>query len=78
MDLAGRKAMTELSGDGACDVSEFSNPRTEAYQAMVDRIRERLGLTSLRYQTLGAMIEAIGLPRDKLCTFCWSGESLYE
>jgi hypothetical protein len=42
------------------------------------RGRVRLGLTSLRYQTLGAMIEAIGLPRDKLCTYCWSGESLRE
>ena len=45
---------------------------------MVERIRDRLGLTSLQYQTLGAMVEAIGLPREKLCTYCWTGESRYE
>ena len=78
LDLAGRTAMAEIGGEGASDVTEYANPRTEAYAAMVERIRERLGLTSLRYQTLGAMIEAIGLPRDKLCTYCWSGESLHE
>ena len=78
MDLAGRRAMTEIEGDGSCDVTRYANPRTEAYAAMVERIRDRLGLTSLRYQTLGAMIEAIGLPRDKLCTYCWTGESLYD
>ena len=45
---------------------------------MVESIRKRLGLTSLRYQTLGDMVEAIGLPRDKLCTYCWTGESRHE
>jgi amidophosphoribosyltransferase len=78
LDLAGRKAIADLEGEGACDVADYSRPRTEKYAAMVERIRERLGLTSLRYQTLGAMIEAIGMPREKLCTFCWTGESLYE
>ena len=41
---------------------------------MVEAIRERLGLTSLRYQTLDDMVEAIGLPREKLCTYCWNGK----
>jgi amidophosphoribosyltransferase len=45
---------------------------------MVDRIGSASGLTSLKYQTLPDMISAIGLPRDKLCTFCWNGESLHE
>jgi amidophosphoribosyltransferase len=44
---------------------------------MVERIRERLGLTTLRYQRLDDMIKAIGLPREKLCTYCWNGESLF-
>jgi amidophosphoribosyltransferase len=78
LDLAGRKAISEIEGDGPADVAAYSNPRTDAYAAMVERIRARLGLTSLRYQTLGAMVEAIGLPREKLCTYCWTGESLYE
>jgi len=40
---------------------------------MVDRIRKRLNLTSLQYQTLDDLVEAIGLPREKLCTYCWNG-----
>ncbi len=41
---------------------------------MVERIRERLGLTTLQYQRLPDMIAAIGLPRERLCTFCWNGD----
>jgi amidophosphoribosyltransferase len=78
MDLAGRKSIADLEGDPNADITEYTNPGTEKYAAMVDGIRKRLGLTTLRYQTLGNMIEAIGLPREKLCTFCWNGESLYE
>jgi len=78
LDMAGRKAIAELEGDGAADLAEYANPRTDKYAAMVEGIRKRLGLTSLRYQTLGAMIEAIGLPRDRVCTYCWTGESLYR
>jgi amidophosphoribosyltransferase len=78
LDLAGRKAMVDIEGEGGGDVAAYADPKTEQYAAMVEGIRERLGLTSLKYQTLGAMVEAIGLPRDQLCTFCWTGESLYE
>jgi amidophosphoribosyltransferase len=41
---------------------------------MVDRVRERLNLTTLSYQALPTMVEAIGLPKDKLCTYCWDGK----
>jgi amidophosphoribosyltransferase len=78
LDLAGRKSIAEIEGEGYSDIRGYANPRTDKYAAMVERTRERLGLTSLRYQNLGAMVEAIGLPREKLCTFCWTGESLYE
>ena len=40
---------------------------------MVDVIRQKLNLTSLRYQRIDDMVEAIGLPREKLCTYCWTG-----
>jgi amidophosphoribosyltransferase len=78
MDLAGRKAIGEIEGEGTADLAEYANPKTKAYAAMIESIRKRLGLTSLRYQNLGDMVEAIGLPADKLCTFCWTGESHYE
>jgi amidophosphoribosyltransferase len=40
---------------------------------MVEAVRERLGLTSLRYQRLDDLVAAIGLPKEKLCTYCWDG-----
>lgn len=47
------------------------DPEKEPYCAMVESIRAGLGLTSLRYQRMDALVEAIGLPREKLCSYCW-------
>ena len=38
-----------------------------------ERIRARLQLTTLRYQRLDDLVDAIGLPKEKLCTYCWDG-----
>ena len=43
---------------------------------MIERIRSRLGLTTLHYQRMEDMIEAIGLPRERVCTYCWSGQDI--
>ena len=40
---------------------------------MVERIRHQLGLTTLKYQKLDDLVAAIGLPKEKLCTYCWDG-----
>lgn len=40
---------------------------------MVDRIRNRLDFTTLRYQRLPDMLDAIGLPKERVCTHCWDG-----
>ena len=40
---------------------------------MVDQIRKRLHLTSLKYQTIPDMLDAIGLEKEKVCTYCWDG-----
>jgi amidophosphoribosyltransferase len=78
LDLAGRKAIAEIGGDAENHLAEYADPTTAEYAAMVEKIRERLGLTSLQYQALPDMVAAIGLPREKLCTYCWNGESLCE
>ena len=77
LDLAGRKAIVDLEGNGHARLDEYADPDSELHAAMVERIGERLELTSLRYQRLDDMIEAIGLPRERLCTFCWNGEELH-
>ena len=73
LDLAGRRAAEELEGGEPEDLKKYTDPDSEPYCAMVESIRERLGLTSLRYQRLDDLVEAIGLPKEKLCTFCWDG-----
>ena len=71
-DLAGRRAIRELGDDGG-SVPEYAETGSAKQCAMVERIRMRLGLTTLRYQALPDMIEAIGLPKERLCTYCWDG-----
>lgn len=73
MDLAGRRAAHQVEGGEPEDLSQYTDPDSPAYCAMVEAIRERLGLTSLRYQRLDDLVEAIGLPKEKLCTYCWDG-----
>jgi len=77
LDLAGRKAIVDLEGSGDVYLDEYADPDSDRYAAMVAGIGDRLELTTLRYQRLDDMVAAIGLPREKLCTFCWNGEELY-
>jgi len=74
-ELAARKAIKALEGNDAGDVSEYIDPKTEKHKAMVEWIRKDLGVTTLRYQLLEDMVKAIGLPKDRLCLYCWTGES---
>ena len=76
LDLAARKAIFELEGDSLVNLEEYTDCTTDKYQAMVEKIGERIGMDSLKYQRLDDMVKAIGLPREKLCTYCWSGKSL--
>lgn len=73
MDLATRKAMKELDGDGGHYHEEYADATSDRYAEMIERIRMRLRLTSLQFQRLDDLVEAIGLPKEKLCTYCWDG-----
>jgi len=75
LDLAGRRAIREIEGPevGEEALAEYANPCSGKYCAMVDRIRNRLNLTTLKYQTIPDMLEAIGLPKERVCTYCWDG-----
>jgi amidophosphoribosyltransferase len=73
-ELAARKAIRDLEGKDIEDVSEYLDPSTEKYKKMVKWIEKDIEVTTLRYQTIDDMVEAIGMPREKLCTFCWNGQ----
>jgi len=76
LELAGRKAISQLGGDEN-DLSEYSNPDSVKYAEMVEQIAKNLDLDSLVYQRLDDLVDAIGLPKEKLCTHCWDGSSHY-
>jgi amidophosphoribosyltransferase len=73
-ELAARKAIHALEGKHIEDVREYIDYRSKKYQQMVEWIRKELGATTLRYQKIEDMVEAIGLPREKLCLYCWTGD----
>lgn len=77
LDLAGRKAITELEGTEDVDLEVYARSDSEQNHQMVDRIRQRLRLTTLKYQKLENLVEAIGMPKEKLCTHCWDGTSYF-
>ncbi len=75
LDLAGRKAILEI--EGQCDVplDEYARAGSDRNLEMVERIRKRLNLTSLKFQSMADLVDAIGLPKERLCTHCWDGTS---
>ncbi len=75
LDLAGRRAIHELTGTDEIKPAEYLDNDSEQYHDMVEQIRKRLKLTSLMYQKMDDLVEAIGLPFNKLCTHCWDKSS---
>lgn len=76
MDLITRRVITELEGREPDDalIQEYVNPDSEKYQKMIEVICKQLHFTSLRYHRLDDMISAVGIDKDKLCTYCWDGQ----
>ncbi|NLY19269.1 MAG: amidophosphoribosyltransferase [Clostridiaceae bacterium] len=74
LDLATRQAIKKLEGNESTALDEYSDPTTERYHCMVEYIGKKLNFTSLKYQNINDMLDAIGLPHDKICTYCWNGK----
>ncbi len=75
MELLARQTVQELEGDeGHKHLDEYSNCHTERGQCLLRSICEKFGFDSLEYQSLDGMLEAIGLDKDKVCTYCWTGK----
>lgn len=76
LELASRKAIKQLEGEET-NYEEYVDPKSEKYRLMVEQIAKNLGIDSLIYQDLGDLVEAIGLPKERLCTHCWDGSSYF-
>ena len=75
MELLTRRTIQNLEGNiGQQHVDEYADATTERGQCLLKSICEEMGFDSLGYQTLDGLLEAIGLDRDKVCTYCWTGK----
>jgi amidophosphoribosyltransferase len=77
-ELAARKAIHAMGKGPTRDVEDYLDHRSKKYHRMVDWIRKELGITTLKYQKIEDMVKAIGLPREKLCLYCWLGDHPLE
>ncbi len=75
-ELAARKAIRSLEGREIRNLRKYLDCNSKEYKKMVDWIAKDLGITTLRYQRVDDMVRAIGLPKEKLCLYCWTGESM--
>jgi amidophosphoribosyltransferase len=73
-ELATRRAIREIEGRDIEDINDYLDDSSEKYRKMVDWITRELDITTLRFQRINDMVEAIGLPREKLCLQCWTGK----
>jgi len=72
-ELAARRAINAIEGKDISDISGYLDEGSPKYKKMVDWIRQDIGSTTLKYQKLGDMVSSIGLPKNKLCLYCWTG-----
>jgi amidophosphoribosyltransferase len=75
LELLTRRIIKDLEGDENKNLEKYSTTGSPEYELMVEKIRERFGLTSLKFNTLEILIDAIGLPKCKVCTHCFDGSS---
>ena len=75
MELLSRRIIQDLEGDeGQNHIAEYADGTTCRGKCMLEAICKEMGFDSLGYQSLDGLLEAIGLDRDKVCTYCWTGE----
>ncbi len=75
MELLTRRIIEEIEGDPNAHLDEYAKTGSERYNMLVERIRQRFGLTTLQFNPIETLVESIGLPKCKLCTHCFDGSS---
>jgi amidophosphoribosyltransferase len=75
LELVTRQIIRELEGEDDIDLEEYAKPGSDKYCRMVECIRAKFNMSSLKYNTLDVLIKAIGLPKEKVCTHCFDASS---
>jgi len=74
IELVARRAIKDIEGKDIENVNEYIDYSSKKYAKMIEWIRKDLGVDTLQYQRLDDMINAVGLPKENLCLYCWTGE----
>jgi amidophosphoribosyltransferase len=77
MDLITRRVIAKLEGTETPSedvLKSYTDPDSEKYATMIEEIRKQLNFTTLQFNRLDDMLEAVGIPAENLCTYCWNGE----
>jgi len=78
LELIARRTIVELENeDDVNDIEKYALTGSEHHNLMVERIREKLNITSLKFNTIEALIQAIGLPKERVCTHCYDNSSYF-
>lgn len=75
MELITRRVIAELEGEPNKNIEKYTQTHSPEYNRMVECIRKRFGMNTLKFNTIDDLVKAIGLPKDKLCTHCFDGSS---
>ncbi|MCH5310472.1 MAG: amidophosphoribosyltransferase [Prevotella sp.] len=75
LELITRRIIKELEGDENANLEKYAQTDSPEYKKLVEIMRSRFGFESLKFSKLENLVEAIGLPKCKLCTHCFDGSS---
>lgn len=74
-ELLARRVILDLEGEeGEKHIDEYADSHTERGKCLLSSICKQFGFDSLGYQSLDGLLEAIGIDREKICTYCWTGK----
>ena len=75
MELLARATIQQREGDeGQEHLDEYADGATQRGRCLLKTICEDMGFSSLGYQSLNGLLEAIGIDRSRICTYCWTGK----
>ena len=78
LELITRRIIGQLEGDPNKNLDKYATTGSPEYNTLVEKIRERFNLTSLKFNPIETLVESIGLPKEKICTHCFDGTSCFH
>ena len=77
LELITRRIIQDFEGDANKNLEKYAETNSPEYQRMVEEIGRRLGLTSVKFNKIETLVQAIGLPKERVCTHCFDGSSCF-